>query len=515
MLKTKTLQSSRLWLSSLLLGQKGQALRSQVAKFFYVILASLLVLSIIFTVFLKVINVGSSYSGIGYLAKLFLLFFAGYQDNGWAVSELPKIWTFYLLIGLASALCFRSGIFNIGISGQLIVSGTVAIYLLKYFEETTGNNVGVGHLLLVLLLCCLLSSLTSLLTGVLKLYFNTHEVISSIFLNWIFFYVAKHVFTVGRYSASAPVTKSVGLALPTLEVNFFGAAWFHWSLFTLALLLALGCFVLFRWTTLGYKLEAMGMSSKVERYAGFSRSRQTLFALGFSGLLVGVAAFTYYVLKEQEFRVGFGPEIKGFEAFGISLLANNSPLGVVLTSWFFASLDLQSLWVTSTTLEVNNELLILIKGTFTIFAAISTVFERFKLFSWLKHTFFYLRADKRFLFTYFDFKRRLFLLTLRGWGRSVAIFGKTLAKLPKVWRQKRLLQEFTTNYLRTSHEGEAAKERAFLEYSKTKKSVELFLTKVGYYDRQKHTQHQKLLLKTLRYELSLYKKSLLDLGGKN
>lgn len=512
----KTLSNNCLSLfSKFLRGWRWQTLRAQTAKFFYVILASLLVLSIIFTVFLKVINVGSTYSGIGYLAKLFLLFFWGYQDNGWAVSELPKIWTFYLLIGLASALCFRSGIFNIGVSGQLIVSGTVAIYLLKYFEEITGNSVGSGHLFLVLLLCCLLSSLTSLLTGVLKLYFNTHEVISSIFLNWIFFYVAKHVFTVGRYSASAPVTKSVALALPTLESNFFGAAWFHWTLFILAVLLALGCFVLFRYSTLGFKLEAMGMSSKIERYAGFSRSRQTLFALGFSGLLVGVAAFTYYVLKEQEFRVGFGPEIKGFEAFGISLLASNSPLGVVLTSWFFASLDLQSLWVTSTTLEVNNELLILIKGTFTIFAAISSIFERFKLFRALKHTLFYLRADKRFLPTYFSFRWKLFLLILSGWVKSVAIFAKTLTKLPKIWKQKRLLQEFTTKYLKISQADEGVKEQAFLEYSKTKKNVELFLTKAGYYDRQKHTQHQRLLLKTLRYELSVYKKSLLNLGGKN
>lgn len=511
----KTLQKTRFSLSSnFLVGWKWQALRTQIAKFFYVILTSLLVLSIIFTVFLKVINVGSTYSGIGYLAKLFFSFFGGYKNNGWAVSELPKIWTFYLLIGLASALCFRSGIFNIGISGQLIVSGTVAIYLLKYFEETTNNNVGFSHLFLVLLLCCLLSSLTALLTGVLKLYFNTHEVISSIFLNWIFFYVAKHVFTVGRYSASAPITKSVGLALPTLENNFFDAAWFHWTLFILALLLALGCFVLFRWTTLGFKLEAMGMSTKIERYAGFSRTRQTLFALGFSGFLVGVAAFTYYVLKEQEFRVGFGPEVKGFEAFGISLLANNSPLGVVLTSWFFASLDLHSLWVTSTTLEVNNELLILIKGTFTIFAAISSIFERFKLFRWIKHTLLYLRTDKRFIFTYFTFKRKLFLLTLKGWVKSVVIFGKTLAKLPKFWKHKRLLQGFTTKYLKTSYEDEKQKEQAFLEYSKTKKNVEIFLSKAGYYDLQKHTQHQKLLLKTLRYELSVYKNSLLNLRGK-
>lgn len=509
----KTLKNT--WWAHKVLGESGQALRRQVAKFFYVIFASLIVLSIIFTIFFKVTKLSSAYSGVGFLAKLFLLFFAGYQDNGWSVGEFPKIWTFYLLIGLASALCFRSRIFNIGISGQLIVAGTVAINLLKHFEGTTQNNVTTAHFFLVLFLCCLLSSFASLLIGVLKLYFNTHEVISSIFLNWTFYYVAKHSFTVGRYAAASPTTKSVALAYTTLTNNFFGAAWLHWMLLTLAVLLALACFVLFRWTTLGFKLEAMGMSSKIERYAGFSRSRQTLLALGFSGFLVGIAAFVYYVLKEQEFRVGFGPEVKGFEAFGISLLAYNSPLGVVLTSWFFASLDVQSLWVSTATLEINSEILTLIKGTFTIFAAVATIFDRFKLFRSLKHTFLYLKADKKFLPTYFGFKKQLFLAVLRGWFQSATIFGKTLVKRPTIWKQQKKLREFTTQYLWAAQTDDAQKEQAFLAYNKMKKTVELTLTQAGYYDQRKHTQRQKLLRKTLRYELSVYKNSLLNFQGNN
>lgn len=76
----KTLKNT--WWAHKVLGESGQALRRQVAKFFYVIFASLIVLSIIFTIFFKVTKLSSAYSGVGFLAKLFLLFFAGYQDNG-------------------------------------------------------------------------------------------------------------------------------------------------------------------------------------------------------------------------------------------------------------------------------------------------------------------------------------------------------------------------------------------------------------------------------------------------
>lgn len=103
-------------------------------------------------------------------------------------------------------------------------------------------------------------------------------------------------------------------------------------MFSIAILLAIIVLVIFRKTSLGYKMEVNSLSEGATVYSGYSRKALILGVTFSSGCITGLAAFVLYVIQDHYFYSGILPTTKGFSAIGLSLLANHSSLGIIFTS---------------------------------------------------------------------------------------------------------------------------------------------------------------------------------------
>src|SRR5919199_434177 len=192
------------------------------------------------------------------------------------LNATPLIFT-----GLAVAVAFRAGLFNIGGEGQVFIGAITA----------AGLGAALGFLgplgtLLILLACILTGFLWGAIPGFLKAYFGAHEVITTIMLNFIAIdlatYLALHPLSGGGL---VPGTATIDPAarIPTLSLSL-GRANYG---FFLALLAALAVYLLLWRTKRGFELRAVGLSPGAANYAGMRIGLNTVLALAIGGALLG------------------------------------------------------------------------------------------------------------------------------------------------------------------------------------------------------------------------------------
>jgi len=247
-------------------------------------------------------------------------------------SESLVISTPYIFAGLAVALGFRGGLFNIGAEGQLFIAGLASVYVgysikgLPWFL----------HLPLALAVGILAGALWGAIPGFLKARTGAHEVINTIMMNYIAFRLTDHLL-------QGPMARPDGLPI-TIEIApsayipslFPRPMRVHWGFFV-----ALGVAYLVYWflwkTTFGMEIRMVGANPKAARYAGVRIARTTVLTMALSGALAGLAG-TVQVLAVDHRMVRAFSSGYGFDAIALALLGNSHPLGVVLASLLFGFL---------------------------------------------------------------------------------------------------------------------------------------------------------------------------------
>ncbi len=252
------------------------------------------------------------------------------------ITETLRISTPYIFAGLAVALGFQGGLFNIGAEGQYFIAGLTSVYV---GYAVTGLP-QIIHLPLALLAGMVGGGLWAAIPGYLKGKTGAHEVINTIMMNYIAFRLAEFLLDVGGPMARGdgrPVSPSIqpSAYLPqffpnrvelTVNAGFLLAlamAWVVW-------------WVLYK-TTLGYELRTVGHSSNAARYAGISVPRSFVITMAMSGALAGLSAATD-VLGVLRFMPNAFASGYGFDAIALALLGKSHPLGVVLASLLFGAL---------------------------------------------------------------------------------------------------------------------------------------------------------------------------------
>ncbi len=224
--------------------------------------------------------------------------------------------------GLAVALAFRGGLFNIGAQGQLICG---AIFAAFAGFAITGLPAAV-HVPLALLCGALLGALWGAIPGVLKAYTGAHEVITTIMLNFVALNLTDWLAdgpwkdrSPGNIVARTPAVADSAV-LPTIGIVPLGAV--------LALLVAvLVWWVIWR-TTLGFELRTVGLNPSAALYAGISTRRVTVLVMVASGFLAGLGGAVETLGVVGRFQPGFNVGL-GFTAITIALLGRTHPFGVI------------------------------------------------------------------------------------------------------------------------------------------------------------------------------------------
>jgi len=257
--------------------------------------------------------------------------FVGSLGSADAISESLVASTPYIFAGLAVALGFRGGLFNIGGEGQLLVAAGVSV-VIGYSLELPA----IIHLPLALLGGILGGGLYGAIPGYLKARTGAHEVINTIMMNYIAFRFFDWAFTgpLRRPGGDAPVTAEIfpSAYLPQLFTGYR----FHWGFF-LALLVAFGVWWLLFKTTLGFEIRTVGANPNAARYGGIKITRITVLTMAISGALAGLAGANEVLGLNHFLASGFSSGY-GFDAIALALLGKSHPLGVVLASLLFGTL---------------------------------------------------------------------------------------------------------------------------------------------------------------------------------
>ena len=236
-----------------------------------------------------------------------------------------------LLTGLAVALCFRAGVWNIGAEGQLLAGALFATAVAtRVFAESTGVWVMPG----VILAGAAGGAIFGAIAGALRAGRGVSEVISTILLNFVAIQlVALAVHgplqeAAGAYPKSDPFPDAA--LLPALGRFHLGVA----AAFCCALLAQ---WLLFR-TAFGYRVRAVGHSARAARFAGISPARTSFAVLTLAGGVAGLAgAFEVAGVTGQLYE-GISPG-HGYTAIAVALIARLHPLAVIPSALFFGGLE--------------------------------------------------------------------------------------------------------------------------------------------------------------------------------
>jgi simple sugar transport system permease protein len=249
------------------------------------------------------------------------------------LGESLVVTTPYIFAGLAVALGFRGGLFNIGAEGQLFVAGIASVFV---GYSVTGLPAYI-HMPLAILAGLLAGAIWGGIPGILKARTGAHEVINTIMMNYIAFRLTDYLLTGPMLApgANLPITPDV---LPTAEIPslFSEPMRLHWGFF-LALAVA-GLVYWFMWKTpLGMEIRMVGANPRAARYAGIRIAWITVLTMALSGALAGMAGVSHLLGVERRLVSAFSSGY-GFDAIALALLGNSHPAGVVLASLLFGFL---------------------------------------------------------------------------------------------------------------------------------------------------------------------------------
>ncbi len=237
----------------------------------------------------------------------------------------------YIFAGLAVALGFRCGLFNIGVEGQLFVGAMAATYI-GYSIKGLPMLI---HLPLALTAGALAGAIWSAIAGLLKAYTGAHEVVTTIMLNYVAFRLSDYMLTgpmkrSGFNPVSPPVEKSAWLPKLAPDPLRFHAGFF------LALIVAYFVYWFLWKSTWGFEIRTVGANPNAARYAGMSIAKNFILAMAVSGALAGLSG-TSEILGVNHFMAQAFSSGYGFDSIALALLGKSHPLGVVLASllWGF------------------------------------------------------------------------------------------------------------------------------------------------------------------------------------
>lgn len=252
-----------------------------------------------------------------------------------------------MMTGLSVAIAFKTGLFNIGAPGQYLMGTMGSIITALSIPTTPDTAFWVWLLSLIVGMLC--GMVWGLIPGFFKAFLNVNEVIICIMTNWIAANVVSWVFSenkqfinaAGGKSAFTLPTASNGVSTPKLGLEkIFPGSNIDIGIF-IAIIIAIGIFILMNKTTLGYELKACGNNKNAAKYAGMNEKRNIMLSMAIAGGLAAIGASLCYLNAGSEFAWNTYAALpdNGFNGIPVALLASNNPLGVIFSSVFLRYID--------------------------------------------------------------------------------------------------------------------------------------------------------------------------------
>lgn len=352
-------------------------------RFIYTILA--IVLGIIIG---SIILIISGTNPVEAYKVIFLGAFGKPKYISWTIVKAVPL----ILTGLSVAFAFNTGLFNIGAEGQYIVGsiGALVVGLLLDLPP-------IIHGLVALLVGALCGYLWGAIVGILKAKFQVNEVISSIMMNWIAFYLSNYLLSFPILRSiesdnSYPIKQSASIKIAgAWKMSESGRAYLAQHKFLkdilnpplnfgiiIAIIAALVVWYILKKTTLGYELRAVGFNEKAAEYGGIDINKSIVKSMGIAGILAGLAGAITVLGVSGDIGIMAAQEGYGFDGMAVALIAGNNPLGTIPAALLYAGLTYGGGKLT--TIGTYSEVVNIIIGIMILFIAMPKLLDMIKFF---------------------------------------------------------------------------------------------------------------------------------------
>lgn len=251
--------------------------------------------------------------------------------------------TTFVFTGLAVAVAFHGGLFNIGGEGQAMVGGLgVGLAALAWSAHLPGW----AMVPVMVAAATLFGMAWAAVPAALQAWRGSHVVITTIMFNFIasalLSYLLVHVLKEPGNMTPESRAFAESARVPGMHelLGALGIAWPRTPLNAtvgLAVMAAVGVHLLLRHTRAGYALRAVGFSPEAARYAGMEPRRVVLGSMALSGALAGLVGVNEIAGVHGRLLLDFVAGA-GFAGIAVSLIGRNHPVGIVLASLLFGAL---------------------------------------------------------------------------------------------------------------------------------------------------------------------------------
>ncbi len=235
------------------------------------------------------------------------------------------------LTGLALVVAFKTGLFNIGAPGQMILGGYVAVHIGVLWTIPAPF-----HWIVALILGTIAGLIWGMIPGLLKAFTNTNEVVSSIMSNYIATFLV--VLFIKRNVNNPQYGKSLNIKA-TAELPMFGNLFGNSKVnigIIITIIVVIIIHYLFKKTTLGYALKASGFNQRASRYAGMSSKWNIVIAMAISGALAGLAGAINFSVIGTNLGTTYDLLPEGFDGITVALLGLTEPIGALFGGFFLS-----------------------------------------------------------------------------------------------------------------------------------------------------------------------------------
>jgi ABC-type uncharacterized transport system permease subunit len=279
------------------------------------------------------------------------------------------------LSGVAAAIGFKMGLFNIGVEGQYQMAA--------FFAAAAGGAVVLPnglHLIFIILVAMTVGALWAGFAGFLKVTCGVNEVISTIMLNAIAVAGVLAWLTVAWREGE--LSTNSGTKLIEDSGHMPNLNWFV-EIFTpdiknskelsgvvvIAIIVGVAYHLFINRSRLGYDLRASGINPRAARAGGVPPKRMIMIAMLASGGVAGLVGMVDILSRNNRYDQNFTPGL-GFAGIAVALLGRNSPVGIAFAAILFAFLDASSS-ILQITGSASKEIVTIMQGVILLAAVVS------------------------------------------------------------------------------------------------------------------------------------------------
>jgi len=242
-----------------------------------------------------------------------------------------------IMTGLSVGFAFKTGLFNIGATGQYTIGSALALIGAIQFQLPW---------YVCLLLAMIGGAFWGIFPGLFKALFNVNEVITSIMFNWIGMFSVNLIINnlpmmLAKYWGGAQMDRTANLAqanpnalIPRLGLDvLMKSNYMNISIF-IAIAFAIIAWIILSKTTFGYELKACGYNRNASVYAGINAKRNIVLSMVIAGAFAGIGGGLYFLAGTGQYTLVKSLLAAGFNGIPVALLATSSPIGTIFSALF-------------------------------------------------------------------------------------------------------------------------------------------------------------------------------------